>query len=41
MPGQRIEYEGKVHEFPDDFSQADISQALKGFGQPALQSAPV
>lgn len=40
MPGQRIEYEGKVHEFPDDFSQADIAKALKTYGQPA-QPAPV
>lgn len=29
MP-QRIEYEGEVHEFPDDFTDADISAALKG-----------
>lgn len=26
---QRIEFEGAVHEFPDDFSQGDIAKALK------------
>lgn len=26
---QKIEFEGKVHEFPDDFSQQDIQKALK------------
>ena len=35
MPAQRIEYDGKVHEFPDDFSQSDIAKALKTYGQPA------
>jgi hypothetical protein len=29
MP-KRIEFEGKVHEFPDDFSDADIAAALGG-----------
>jgi hypothetical protein len=29
MP-KRIEYEGAVHEFPDDFTDADIAKALKG-----------
>src|SRR6185295_4947282 len=27
MP-QQIQFEGNTHEFPDDFSQADISKAL-------------
>ena len=27
MP-QRIEFEGAIHEFPDDFSDADIAAAL-------------
>lgn len=33
---KRIEFEGKVHEFPDDFTDADISKALGG-NTPATQ----
>lgn len=39
---KRIEFEGAVHEFPDDFTDADISSALGGskqsFGDLALSS---
>lgn len=31
---QLIEYEGKVNEFPDDFTKEDIAKALKGQAQP-------
>lgn len=30
---QRIEFEGQVHEFPSDFSDADIQKALSGHAQ--------
>ena len=30
---KRIEFEGKVHEFPDDFTDADVAAALGGGGQ--------
>lgn len=31
---QRIDFEGTTHEFPDDFSQADIAKALGGASAP-------
>lgn len=34
MP-QRVEFEGIVHEFPDDFTSQDISKALSSSQQPA------
>jgi hypothetical protein len=34
---QRIEFEGQVHEFPDDFSEADISSALSSVPAAATQ----
>lgn len=33
---QIIEFQGVEHEFPDDFTQADIAKALKSFGSPSL-----
>lgn len=38
MP-KRIEFEGKVHEFPDDFSDTDISAALGGDTRPDVNDA--
>ena len=29
----RVEFEGQIHEFPDDFTDADIAAALGGGGQ--------
>jgi hypothetical protein len=33
---QTIEFEGVPHEFPDDFSQADIAKALRSFTPPSM-----
>jgi hypothetical protein len=38
MP-QRIEFDGKTHEFPDDFTPAEIQQALQAAGKPAAAAA--
>lgn len=35
---QRIEYEGRLHEFPGDFSQADIARALSSYRPPQQPS---
>jgi len=35
---QLIQFEGQTHQFPDDFSQAEIQRALKGL--PRAQSLP-
>lgn len=49
---KRIEFDGKIHEFPDDFTDSDISKALKtssptpsnadipGYGKPAYSNPP-
>lgn len=40
MP-QRIEFEGVIHEFPDDFTDEEIAAALGGGGdQPAASTGP-
>lgn len=37
MAQKRVEFDGKIHEFPDDFTDADIAAALSG-GQAAPQA---
>lgn len=41
MPQKRIEYQGVIHEFPDDFTDQDIQYALsQSEAQPAPQNPP-
>ncbi len=39
MP-QQIEFDGAVHEFPDDFTEADIQKALKSEPKTGVYSSP-
>jgi hypothetical protein len=39
MPQKRIEFEGQIHEFPADFTDADIAKALRSVSTGAVEKA--